>query len=363
MERLVDVIQSPRVARVIQEWLDEQEPEPPQVVAFPGAEGAGANATGGRGGRVVHVTTLEDSGDRNNPLPGSLRDALMQQGPRVIVFDVGGVIKMPKGKWAAMMHVGDGDFTLAGQTAPGGITIEGQPIWIDSCRNFTIRGIRVGPSHNWTGDNSIRRNITLNHCSDFVIDHCSFSGGGDENVSIHDCTNYTWQWNVTGASALTGQGGACHDKPNHNFGRLEMQSVEGARATSHHNLDGPHRRRLPKIAVYANDVHYDSRNNVAWHWIESASQYVVMGAGVDPNTVFFNVVGNTYVRGPQTEVERRYLIHLVSVDIPSPQVYLPNMLDGTPGVVNDWFNTLDPDAPAEPARWPDNCIWRPGTVA
>src|SRR5215475_7090955 len=91
-----------------------------QVPAFPGAEGAGATSIGGRGGRVIHVTNLNDSG------PGSFRAAVEADGPRTIVFDVGGTIPL-----LTRVMLTNGRVTIAGQTAPGGgITIRGQRLHI-----------------------------------------------------------------------------------------------------------------------------------------------------------------------------------------------------------------------------------------
>ena len=102
-----------------------------EVVAFPGALGAGRTALGGRGGAVLRVTNLNDSG------PGSLRAAVETEGPRTVVFDIGGTIRL-----ASPLRIREPRLTLAGQTAPGGgVTLRGQPLLI-SADDLVIRYIR-----------------------------------------------------------------------------------------------------------------------------------------------------------------------------------------------------------------------------
>ncbi len=104
----------------------------PQLPAFPGAEGFGAMASGGRGGEVCRVTTLDDG-----PQPGTLRHALTQKGPRTVVFDVAGTIVLSR-----PLRITEGDLTIAGQSAPGqGICIAGQPVMIRA-DNVIVRYLR-----------------------------------------------------------------------------------------------------------------------------------------------------------------------------------------------------------------------------
>jgi hypothetical protein len=148
--------------------------------AFPGAEGFGKNATGGRGGNIIHVTNLNDSG------PGSFRDALGKTGNRTIVFDVGGTINaqnyfdIPNGK---------GNVTIAGQTAPGGgIMIKGGELRI-SASNVIVRYLRfrLGSSTFGADSNEDGINITAyrgDKIENIIIDHCSISWAQDENISL-----------------------------------------------------------------------------------------------------------------------------------------------------------------------------------
>ena len=151
-----------------------------QQLAFPTAEGFGKHATGGRGGVVIKVTNLNNTG------PGSLRNALMASGTRTIVFEVGGTINL-----TSNIYVTNGNFTLAGQTAPGdGILIRGGMVEIEAS-NVIIRYIRFRPGPSApSGADAL--NITAwsgQHHSDIIIDHCSLSWASDENFDIRALPN------------------------------------------------------------------------------------------------------------------------------------------------------------------------------
>ena len=144
-------------------------------LAFPTAEGFGKNATGGRGGQVIIVTNLNDSGS------GSLRAALDATVPRTIVFEVGGTINLNSN-----IYVSNGDLTLAGQTAPGdGILIKGGMVQFEES-NVIVRYIKFRPGPTApSGYDAV--SITAwagNTVEDIIFDHCSFSWGGDENFNI-----------------------------------------------------------------------------------------------------------------------------------------------------------------------------------
>ncbi|MCB0383478.1 MAG: hypothetical protein KDD05_09350, partial [Psychroserpens sp.] len=151
-----------------------------QQLAFPTAEGFGKYASGGRGGSVIKVTNLNDSG------PGSLRNALLASGPRTIVFEVGGTINL-----AGNIYVTNGDFTLAGQTAPGdGILLKGGMVEVEAS-NVIIRYIRFRPGPSApSGADAL--NITAwsgQHHENIIIDHCSLSWASDENFDIRALPN------------------------------------------------------------------------------------------------------------------------------------------------------------------------------
>jgi hypothetical protein len=148
--------------------------------AFPGAEGFGAVATGGRGGRVVYVTNLNASG------AGSLAEALSASGPRYVVFRVSGVIQGP-------VSITQGDVTIAGQTSPGGVIVRGG-IYCDNvydannCRNVVLRHIRSRQSN----DDTLR----ITGGERIMVDHCSFANASDESIEVTRSQNVTVQYST-----------------------------------------------------------------------------------------------------------------------------------------------------------------------
>ncbi|MCM4167350.1 hypothetical protein KCTC52924_02933 [Arenibacter antarcticus] len=174
---------------------EENNPTPPtqpsvttdmgELKAFPGAEGFGKNATGGRGGKVIYVTNLKASGS------GSLREALEASGARTIVFRVGGTIDMQGG----IINIGNPDLTIAGETAPGdGILIREGTIAV-STSNVIIRHIRFRGSAN--GDDALRikggGSLYSFNLNNIIVDQCSFSWSSDENISVVNAKNVTIQ--------------------------------------------------------------------------------------------------------------------------------------------------------------------------
>ncbi|MCS6844744.1 MAG: hypothetical protein NZ528_10580 [Caldilineales bacterium] len=148
--------------------------------AFPGAEGFGASATGGRGGQVIYVTTLDP--DPNGELPGSLNWALRQPGPRYILFKVSGVI-------SAAANIVHGDVTIAGQTSPGGIVVRG--LICDGhyernhCDNVIVRHLRSRPARHMDGSEmALDDALRLDGIRNFIIDHSSFAHAVDEVAQV-----------------------------------------------------------------------------------------------------------------------------------------------------------------------------------
>ena len=247
--------------------------------AFPGAEGYGAAAVGGRGGRVIHVTTLDSTG------PGSLAEGCAAEGPRVVVFDVAGVIQAPKAsKGRRRLYIKHGNLTIAGQTAPGkGITVEGALRTAGKDVNdIIIRFIRLRPDCYAPAFRPVARYnhdcIGINWCDRAIIDHCTFSWGNDECVDIINSKYVTLQWCTVEESDIQWEGG---DEP-HNFAII--LGYTGGWYSVHHNLIAHHHSRAPAFTSLKRGC--DVRNNVTYNF--------GTGSSISPG----NLVGNYAKTGP-----------------------------------------------------------------
>ncbi|MBQ9519811.1 MAG: hypothetical protein IJR59_07955, partial [Firmicutes bacterium] len=229
--------------------------------AFPGAEGGGMYATGGRGGEVYVVTTLEDyDPEKDLPIEGSFRDAVSKDN-RIVVFNVAGVIDL-KGP----MRIHGKNITIAGQSAPGnGITLYGYETNMSICENVILRYMRFRP-----GAKNVHRGDSMDALwgrgmKNMIVDHVSASWSTDETMSLYRAENMTVQWSIISESlAMSG-----HTKGRHGYGAI----WGGVNTTYHHNLISNHTSRNPRMGggtpeADDNDhiAQFDMRNNVIYNW-------------------------------------------------------------------------------------------------
>ena len=263
---------------VLKGTLSAAAPNAELFPAFPGAEGAGAYTPGGRGGKVYVVTTLEDYlPGKEKPIPGSLRQAIDAEGPRTIVFDVGGIIDLKND-----LEIQNPFVTIAGQSAPAdssGITLRRYSLEVKT-HDVVVRYLRIRP-----GDLAGKELDALS-CSaqNTIIDHCSVSWAIDETLSTNgDSRDLTVQWCFITESLNN----SLHKKGEHGYGSL----ISGPGEISyHHNLYAFHHSRNPRPG----DVLLDFRNNT------------IVGWGIRPgynrdNVTRMNYVGNTLIPYPYSK--------------------------------------------------------------
>jgi len=251
--------------------------------AFAGAEGFGRYTTGGRGGKILFVTNLND--DNNQ---GSLRWAINQTGTRTIVFRVSGTILL-----TSPLEITNGNLTIAGQSAPGdGICLAKNNVVLkDNLQNVIIRYIRFRNAKG-TGEYDA---IWGRNCSNIILDHCSFSWGNDEVASFYDNTNFTMQWCIISESFYS----STHPKGNHGYGGI----WGGYGASFHHNLIAHHTSRNPRFCgaryhIETRDQEIvDFRNNVIYNWGDNS----IYGGEYGQQ----NMVNNYFKSGPATQLSKK----------------------------------------------------------
>lgn len=259
-----------------------------KLKAFPGAEGWGAVSVGGRGGKVIKVTNLNAAGK------GSLAEACATEGPRIVVFEVSGVIR-------GNIRITKPFITIAGQTAPGaGITIEGVISSYDhGVHDIVVRHLRVRRQRDkGSGGDCIqigglgpKKTGTYN----IMLDHLSLSWGNDENIDLYHAHDVTVQWCTIEESDDKG-----HPKGAHNFGLISAAEDNGA-VSVHHNLWAHQARRVPCMAPYRENAAGDFCNNLIYN---CRGGYADDGHANRARSAV-NLHKNYYRRGPQT-LERMY---------------------------------------------------------
>lgn len=248
-----------------------------QPLAFPGAEGYGKYTVGGRGGRVLTVTNLNDSG------AGSFRDAVEQKGPRIVVFAVDGTIELK-----SPLRINNDSITIAGQSAPGdGICLKDYPLVVNAS-NVIVRYIRVrvGDRHKLDSDGLGGGRYGQKNV---MLDHLSVSWSIDECLSIYKTENLTVQWCLVAHSLNT----SVHTKGSHGFGGI----WGGYKATFHHNLLANHASRNPRFSSVDGTKWVDYRNNVVYNW----GFKTAYGGGHHGE---INMVNNYYKPGPASQHHR-----------------------------------------------------------
>lgn len=259
-------------------------PNAKALPAFPGAEGFGAYALGGRGGQVYHVTTLEDTDD-----PGSLRHAVEAEGPRTVVFDVSGTIQLRD-----HLRIRNPFITIAGQTAPGeGVCLRDASLTINA-DDVVVRFLRCRLGDAGKGGDA----ISISSGNRIIVDHCSASWSLDEVISASTrrptLSDVTVQWCFI-TEALNPRG--------HGFGSL-IRGTGNARYTFHHNLYAHNRGRNPRPGNYDINPHdkdplgllLDFRNNLIYNFGGSHAGY-----NADKSSVTrLNYVGNALIPGAES---------------------------------------------------------------
>ena len=276
-----------------------------QAPAFPGAEGHGRYVTGGRGGKVIHVTNLNDKGT------GSFRAAVTGNSKKIIVFDVAGVIPL-----ASDLTIG-ANTTILGQTAPSpGITLRYYTVRPED--NCIIRFIRLRRGQekdiNDGADATWQRNKT-----GIIFDHCSFSWSIDEVASFYDNNNFTMQW-CTVAESLTNPG---HSKGAHGYGGI----WGGKLASFHHNFVGHLMNRGPRFngarygwTGYTSNKEYDTykwENTVQAENVDFRNCVMYNAQGTcygGPGGGQINIVNNYYKAGPSQSLKSKTL-NGIEVDV------------------------------------------------
>lgn len=298
-----------------------------KTLAFPGAEGDGKFTSGGREGKIVHVTNLNSGG------PGSLADAV-SEGNRIVVFDVSGIIdlsaertgKKADKKAGGKIAIAEPNVTVAGQTAPGeGICIKGGTLHI-SAGNVIVRYLRSRRGWNRegdTGDGIEAKGETTGEAktdggqtseafdkrkrkkesrgkyvhefantANVVIDHCSTSWATDENLSCTHVDRSTVAWSI--AAEGCDYANPKQTPPNHSEGSLWGSGAPDGRSTMHHMLYAHNRLRNPRMtggpAVPPVLTFY---NNVVYDWSEYPTH-------TGSERIHLQWLNNFYKPGPST---------------------------------------------------------------
>jgi len=304
--------------------------------AFPGAEGFGARATGGRGGKVLIVDSLAD--DVRNPAPGTLRWACeAQSGPRIVVFRTGGIIEL-----ARAIVVRNPNLTIAAQTAPGeGVCLKGSAFSIQA-DNVIVRGLRSRAGDGKVGTSGqYRRSLEiLGPVSDVIVDHCTLGWGVDDDMNVYadkqgrGAKNLTVQW----CFLTEGLQHSIHQQGPHSVA-MTMGGGNIGPFSFHHNLLAHNGARNPRVVWGATG---EFVNNVIYNWggqaavIEPFNPVKVRKnkrrpAEDEMRPARLNFVGNSWIAGPNSSASRHEIV----------------LKNATPGTALYFRDNFGPHRPAD----------------
>lgn len=332
---------------------DDYAPLENKLLAFPTARGFGKYVTGGRGGKVVEVTNLED--DPKNPSEGSLRWALTVAGKEnaTIVFRVSGVIKIqPNAQKVRDLRANLKNVTIAGQTAPGeGILIRGGKMNFGGSDNLIIRNLRfrIGDIDEAdlakpTDSRFIKgAGFGLENAKNVIIDHCCFGWSGEENMTMYDNHFTTVQWCIVHEGLYD----AGHQKGSRSF----ANQWGGSPATYHHNLLAHNYNRSSRLngassTTEDRNVFMEYFNNVNYNWGKKNSCYGGENEAGTYSSHECNFVGNYYKPGPSTP-SGSYFMELSAARSgktlnpkPSRWYFADNVMEGSSSATNDNWSAI-----------------------
>lgn len=266
------------------------------IPAFPGREGFGAETPGGRGGRVVHVTNLKDSG------PGSLRDALLMTEPRIVLFKICGTIHL---QTPITLGSENSYLTLAGQSAPGdGIAVSLPSVnglYFDGAHDIVVRHLRVRG-----GERTV---AILNNAHNIVLDHNSFTWSEDQTINtwgtgVHDVTI---SWNIIA------EGGA---RNRQNAGALFGGGAGHDRIAIHHNYLAHHQFRNYMVAGHG----YSFINNVNYNTFDW--DFHIEQGYKDPGVIDPDIINHYFKEGPDSRRHKPFDLIAVTCDGGPMSIYL-----------------------------------------
>ncbi len=300
-------------------WVAPTTPATGALPAFPGAQGAGTQTSGGRGGQVIEVTNLNDTG------AGSLRDAIEKAGPRIIVFRVGGLIELRK-----PLRIENPYVTIAGQTAPGGgITLrgtsdgDGEMIIIQNVQDVIMRYLRIRRGGDGEPGHGQINILIGSGAHDIIVDHVSTSWTLDENIAVfrnipRDADPEQWPpiHNVTLQRSIMAEGLYPHSTGTQVGGEFEVDGWRGVYdITIHHNLFVNNSHRNPAVGSTGTQV----INNVVYNWGTKLGETITATSA--------DWIGNYFKPGPLSDAQR-LLVHNAfpkgspNTPYPTPSLYM-----------------------------------------